>query len=360
MNRGVLIWGYFSSFLLLLGAIFMNSDLAAGKVLYLTGFFAFNLGYLIPLFLNIFQENQENKIGVVLVFGVLGFLCFLTGVSFFMVNWGGGIILIYIGGGILILAILSIIIFSRRFYETHIDSWFPVLIFGVFIVVSLLTGMVHRHVMRVFTVNNYESAELLLAIKQQNQKVFDLIIEEASNDSLFRESMPHVYRIQKETAELNRFIESLKIDLLSEVEGKEYKLFDDKPVLNLVPIQSNVEINSVSHFMLGKKSGKAYDLKEAIVAYRNSMETLVPENEKWLQEYIQKSLNTESYGLRKRRYNKSWEYQHFYKLPLITVINQLTQVQYKIYVVERELLHYFNLTHTEMGTLEKDSLSILP
>ena len=121
MSKGVLIWGYIASFILLLGAIFMNLNLLAGKVLYLTGFMAFNLGYLIPLFYVIFKQNQENKIGLVIVFGILGFLTFLTGVSFFVVNWGGGIVLIYVGGGILILAILSIIALSRRFYETHID-----------------------------------------------------------------------------------------------------------------------------------------------------------------------------------------------------------------------------------------------
>jgi hypothetical protein len=44
MSKGVLIWGYIASFILLLGAIFMNLNLMAGKVLYLTGFMAFNLG----------------------------------------------------------------------------------------------------------------------------------------------------------------------------------------------------------------------------------------------------------------------------------------------------------------------------
>ncbi len=367
MNKGVLIWGYFSSFILLLGAIFMNMNLVAGKVLYLTGFFSFNLGYLIPLFLLIFRKNQENKIGLVLIFGILGFLCFLTGVSFYVVNWGGGIVLIYTGGGILILAILTIIGLSRRFYETNIDSWFPVLVFGVFIVVSLLTGMVHRHVMRVFSVNNKDSIYLLDAVNQKNKQLYATLTPDTNAISFnYDTTIQRIALIQNSIHQTNEFIETIKLSLISEVKGTEYKLFDVNALDNLVPVQSNVEINAVRRLMLKKHKGKAYQLKVELINLRKILRNQIPAGEDDLIKFINQSLNTDSYDLGKRRHNKTWEYQNFYNFPLVTVLNQLSHIQLKIAWIESELLHYYieknsfgTSNASQQGTISS-SLSIKP
>lgn len=349
MNKGVLIWGYFSSFILLLGAIFMNMNLVAGKVLYLIGFFSFNLGYLIPLFYVIFKKNQENKIGLVIVFGILGFLCFLTGVSFYVVNWGGGIVLIYTGGGILILAILSIITLSRRFYETRIDSWFPVLIFGVFIVVSLLTGMVHRHVMRVFSVNNKDSINLLLTLQEKNERLYMQLNAKDSSSIIWTDSVQKpLITSEKSINDINKYIEKIKKALIAEVKGNEYGLFELEVLDNLVPVQSNVEINDVRRILLKKRSGMAYQLKTELINLRKILRNQIPDNEVWIISFINKSLNTDSYALGNRRYNRSWEYQNFYNFPLVTALNQLTQIQLKIALVEGEMLHYFLSIDQEM------------
>jgi hypothetical protein len=325
-------------------------DLLAGRILYLTGFMAFNIGYLIPLFYVIFKENQENKIGVVLVFSILGFLTFLTGVSFFVVNWGGGIVLIYVGGGILIAAILSLIILFRRFYETHIDSWFPVLIFGVFIVISLLTGMVHRHVMRAFTVENKESVELLISSQNKNNQLCkQLMMLDTLNDKRLTQIRSQVLELRKESESIIKYMEDLKLLLIKEVEGDAYKMFEGKAFDNLVPVQSNVEINSVSNFMLRKNVGKAYLLKEEILKYKNSIFGLIPEDQIWLREYASINLNTKTHELNNRRYNKTWEYQQFYNFPLITVLSALSNIQWKISIIEGEVLNYFYQEGLKLG-----------
>jgi thioredoxin-related protein len=343
MKKGVLIWGYLASFILLLGAIFMNLNFIAGKVLYLIGFMAFNIGYLIPLFYAIFRENQENKIGIVLVFGILGFLTFLTGVSFFVVNWGGGIVLIYVGGGILILAILSIIAMSRRFYETRIDSWFPVLIFSVFIVVSLLTGMVHRHIMRAFALNNIEQIELLNSVRKKNEQQFNqLILLDTLKCESFNQIKADVYTLRNNSESIYNYIENLKIDLVKEVESGAYKMLDKQTLENLVPVQSNVEINSVTRFMLKKKKGKAYELKRKLDEHRASVLTMIPPEKAWLHEYITIHLNTKTYPLSKRRFNHTWAYQQFYNFPLITVLTTLTDLEWRVSSVEGELLNYYH------------------
>ncbi len=345
-----MIWGYIASFILLLGAIFMNANLLAGKVLYLTGFMAFNIGYLIPLFYVIFKRNQENQIGIVLIFGILGFLTFLTGVSFFVVNWGGGIVLIYVGGGILIMAILSIIALSRRFYETHIDSWFPILIFGVFIVISLLTGMVHRQVMRSFTVYNIEIVELVTTVQKKNTELYNQLLElDTLKNDEFNQIKDKVYRLRRETQSIYSYVEQLKLDLIREVETDAYKMFEGKTLDNLVPVQSNVEINSVSRYMLHKNSGKAYELKRKLNMQSSAILELIPSEESWLMEYISVHLNTNTYNLGNRRFNKTWEYQQFYNFPLITVLTTLTNIEWKICLAEGELLNFFYQKSLRIG-----------
>lgn len=358
MDRRVLVWGYFSSFILLLGAIFMNLYLVAGKVLYLIGFFAFNIGYLIPLFFVIFQRNQENKIGVVIVLGVLGFLLFLTGVSFFVVNWVGGIALIYIGGGVLVLAILAIIFMARRFYETHIDSWFPILVFGVFIVVSLLTGMVHRQVMRVFSVSNKDMVLRLNVYKETNNKLCeDFMALDSLKYPQFDSISQNIALLRNDIEAVNEHIEEVKVVLFNKVKRSKLTFFQERGMENLVPVQANVEINAVNRIMLRRKKGKARLLKIELMDLREAIFQMIPKDETLLYDFVETNLNTESYELDRRLFNRSWEHQNFYDFPIITVINQLTNIQLKTRTVESEMLHFYYKEYLLQSKMENANKS---
>lgn len=340
MNKGIIVWGYLASLILLLGAIFANKGFVAGKVLFLVGFLAFNFGYLVPLFYVIFKENQENKIGIFLVFGILGFLTFLTGISFYAVSWGGGIVLIYVGGAILVLAILTMILVSRRFYETTIYSWFPVLVFGVFIVVSLLASTVNRQVMRAFNLRNRQNQSVVKLIQKQNNIKYQQLqcIDTAIYSNLI---LTHKAKaVFAESENLNRYIEHLKLKLIARVEGDKYRLFESKGLDNLFPIQSNVEINSVKRLML-KKDKQAYELKSRLDNYKTIVLNLVSPADSTTLSLVNTFINIESYNLSRRKYNKSWELQNFYDFPLVAVIEKLSNIQMQLALVEKELLHSF-------------------
>ena len=339
MNKGIIVWGYLASLILLLGAVFAYMGFIAGKVLFLVGFLAFNFGYLVPLFYVIFKENQENKIGIFLLFGILGFLTFLTGISFYAVSWGGGIVLIYVGGSILVLAILTMIIVSRRFYETTIYSWFPVLVFGVFIVVSLLASTVNRQVMRVFNLNNKQHQGMVKLVQKQNHTIYNYL---QSIDTNYQSNVILIQNAKvvfTESEKLNRYIEYLKLKLIANVEGDKYKFFESKGLDNLFPIQSNVEINSVNRVML-KNEKQAYVLKDRLDNYKTTILNIISPNDTSTVLFLNTFLNVESYNLSRRRYNKSWELQNFYDFPLVAVIAKLTSIQMQIVLVEKELLQY--------------------
>ena len=337
MKNNVLVWGYLSALLLLLGAIFKNLDFVAGKVLFLVGFFTFNLGYLIPLFLVIFKNNQENRIGLIIVFSILGFFIFLMGVTFFMVNWGGGMVLIYVGGSFLLLTVLLMLFMSRRFYETSIDSWFPIVLFSVFIVIGMLTSMVHRPVLRSFTISNQEDVARLASQQIKNDNRFAELIEICERDTALLPIKVAASNAMQQSDSLLGYIDSLKRELIVYVEGKKY-LQDSNLLENLVPIQSNVEINAVKKFMLGKKRRNAYILHKKLDLYQDNMLNTLSEKDDWFVDFVKVNLSTEVLKLNKRRYNRDWERQHFYDFPLVTVVSQLTRLQLRISIVQGEVI----------------------
>ncbi len=144
-----------------------------------------------------------------------------------------------------------------------------------------------------------------------------------------------------ESQNIFQYIEQLKFDLIKEVEAGAYKMLDGKTLDNLVPVQSNVEINSVKRYMLNKKTGKAYELKNRLYQHKKNIEQTIPANEQWLQTYVAIHLDTKTYELSKRRFDRTWEDQHFYNFPLITVLNTLTDLEWKTCMVEGELLNYY-------------------
>ncbi len=339
MNKGILIWGYFSAFLLLLGAIFTNNDYVAGKVLFLVSFLSFNIGYLLPLFFNIFKQHQENRIGTFLLFGGIGFFIFLTGVSFFIVSWGGGIILIYVGGAILLLAILTLIIFYRRFYETSIYTWFPVLIFSIFIIIGLISSSINRNVMRLFNLNNHTKTLFIENITTQNDSTYNILVSDSVIISN-KKTSKYIAELHQSTKDINEYIYVLKVALINRVEGNRYKVFEGERLTNLFHIQSNVEINSGKRFML-KKHKKATELKTKLNHYKKHIISICDSNNIKLNSFIDITLNTDVYNLSNRKYEKNWEYQNFYEFPLLAIINQLTEIQLNIVLCEKEVLNQF-------------------
>ena len=337
MKHNVLVWGYLSSFILLLGTIFMNLDFVAGKVLFLVGFFTFNLGYLIPLFFVIFKDNQENRIGLIIVLSILGFFIFLMGVTFFMVSWGGNKVLIYVGGSFLLLASLLMLAMRRRFYETSVDSWFPIVLFSVFIVIGMLASLVHRPILRSFTISNQEAQMQLATLQKRNLHIYNKIDELCKDDSVLLAIRQTAMQVDRKSDSIMCYIDDLKRDLIVYVEGKKV-LRDTALLINLVPVQSNVEINSVRRFMLGRKRQHAAILHGKIDAYHREMSALVPQSDSCLADFVDANLNTNVLRLNKRRYNRDWERQHFYNFPLVTVISQLTTLQLNICMVQGELL----------------------
>ena len=232
---------------------------------------------------------------------------------------------------------LLMLAMRRRFYETSVDSWFPIVLFSVFIVIGMLTSLVHRPILRSFTISNQEAQIQLSSLQNRNRHIFDELNELCSGDSVLLEIKQKAELVASKSDSMMNFVDNLKRDLIVYVEGKKM-LQDSSLFINLVPVQSNVEINSVRRFMLGRKRQKAALLHGKIDDYHREISALVPKNDLWLADFVDANLNTNVLRLNKRRYNRDWERQHFYNFPLVTVISQLTTLQLNVCTVQGELL----------------------
>ena len=176
-------------------------------------------------------------------------------------------VLIYVGGSFLLLTTLLMLFMKRRFYETSVDSWFPIVLFAVFVVIAMLTSMVHRPVLRSFTISNKEDMVQMQSLRDINSHVYDELEALCGSDSALQPIMNSADLIVAKSDSMLNYIDNLKRELIVYVEGK--KMLQDTALLNnLVPIQSSVEINSVRRFMLGRKRHKAYILHEKSSFYK--------------------------------------------------------------------------------------------
>lgn len=340
MKLGVLIFGYLSSFLLLLGTFFMNADLQAGKVLYLVGFFAFTLLYLLPLFLVLSKKFQENRIGIIFVSSILGMFLFLMGVFFYMVNWGGAMVLLYVGGSILVFAFLLMLVLHRRFYSTHVDAWFPILIFATFLISGLITSTIHRPVLRSFTINQQDNMQELSMLQQRTVDLRDRLVRVGATDSTAQTMVAEALYVSNEADCAITYVDSLKKRIVAHLHGVAIEQ-EGKSQFNLIPIQSNVEINRMKRFMLGRKRHNAADLKAQIDMCRNNMLAAITINDEWLRSFVVSELNTEPIAINRRFYNKTWEYQRFYNFPLVVNLCNLTELQVRICQIQNEVLNTY-------------------
>ncbi len=340
MKLGVLIFGYLSSFLLLLGTFFMNADLMAGKVLYLVGFFAFTLLYLLPLFLVLSKKFQENRIGVIFVSSILGMFLFLMGVFFYMVNWGGAMVLLYVGGGILVLAFLLMLVLHRRFYNTHIDAWFPILIFATFLISGLITSTIHKPVLRSFTISQHDNMQTLEMLQQRSAVLRNRLINCCVTDSATLAIVDEALYVSNEADCAIAYIDTLKKRIVAHLNGVAVEQ-EGRSQFNLVPIQSNVEINRMKRFMLGRKRHNAADLKAQIDSCRQNMLSAITIDDEWLRDFVAGQLSTDPISINKRFYNKTWEYQRFYNFPLVVNVCNLTEFQVRICQIQNEVLNAY-------------------
>jgi gliding motility-associated protein GldM len=163
--------------------------------------------------------------------------------------------------------------------------------------------------------------------------------------------------IKQKTKELNDFVQALKVLTVVTAEKEDSPALIGDNQVDASKIGGKGESNTSGRVFLGTEgSGKAYELKNRIIAYRDFMSGLIDPNvgEQLIQS-ISNILNTDDPPPSADGTPHTWESTRFDHIPLVAVFPQLTKIQIDILNVEAEVVTYL-LQQVDAGDFKVNKL----
>lgn len=140
--------------------------------------------------------------------------------------------------------------------------------------------------------------------------------------------------------ELFEFIQDLKIEIVKEAEGEDSEAIHGREV-HSEHIEKIDENNIPSQILIGSDmNGKAFDLKAAIIDYREFLLELIGNKNINAAESIEKSLNTEDPPTLPGSDSETWETHNFQAMPMVAVMTILSKMQVDVRNAESEALNF--------------------
>jgi gliding motility-associated protein GldM len=145
--------------------------------------------------------------------------------------------------------------------------------------------------------------------------------------------------LKQRADELYNYIQALKVEIITKAEGAESEALAGGNI-NIRLVKKIDDMFSPSEVMIGpEQNGKAYDLKAAIVEYRNFLLEIIGNKAPGVKSSLENSLYTDDY-VEKGGEKTSWEIHNFHFLPLVAVITILSKLQVDTRNAEAEVLNY--------------------
>jgi len=148
------------------------------------------------------------------------------------------------------------------------------------------------------------------------------------------------YEVKTRADEVYDYIQDLKIQIITEAEGKDTKAVQGSEI-NIDEVKKRIdETNIPSQILIGaNENGKATTLKTLINDYREFLLNTLDGKNPTADEAIRKSLNTDD-GRDPDGQPSKWENVTFQTLPLVAVITILSKMQVDVRNSETEVLNY--------------------
>lgn len=194
--------------------------------------------------------------------------------------------------------------------------------------IAMLALNISAEVLDGFVLINDNIQENIKVTAERNNQIYS-VIEESKNDNKEKagEWFDKAQDVKQKTNSLFDFIQSLKLEIAKETDGK------DADVDNLKKMDNT---SATTEVMLAIGKGKGNELKSALDNYRENILGYIDDNGK--KEIIRKTLSTEP-SERARKANKSWLIASFENMPSISSVTFLSELQLKIKQAEGEVLN---------------------
>lgn len=218
------------------------------------------------------------------------------------------------------------------------------------VLTAMLALNVAAEVLEAFRVVDSSLNQTLKAVDMKNAQVYSSF-EQAfiENPAKVGEWKTNADRVREKTNTLFSYISQLKEELVRssgcKLVGKDVPFNSSRPFYitesgDTLMISKEDDLNSPSEKMITQK--RAEELKAKIIEYKESLISMLSDDDTELKHNILQELDTEDppVNLKEGGERKTWEVQHFENKPLMAVLTLLSKMQIDVKNSEANLINY--------------------
>ncbi|MCK5029793.1 MAG: hypothetical protein KAR57_09170, partial [Bacteroidales bacterium] len=320
----IVILTFFAGFTFMYGTLFKiqhwpfaNILLIIGELLTIITIIIGGITYLIS------KPTSKDRKGL-LVIGIIGLVGFSLGTLFKIQHWPGASILLLLGSILLFSVFLPIYAYNTYKGETTIKNSFIFSVFALMFIITFTFLLTIKSSQSILVAYTYRVNELHSSISVTENLIKDI------------PEMENSVEINQKANMLFKSITDLKNDLVNISGGTDIKVNHLK-IEDLKYLKKSAANKTYIDLLEGNmQNGKAYLLYNDIQKYKSFIINGLG-NHPYSANLISKTL------LLSQDNPQDWIRQNFYQVPLVTSLNNLSQIQLDIRLVQQEALNNMNL-----------------
>lgn len=325
MKKIMIGTGIFSAILMIVGIFFKFMHWPGAGVCIVLGIGSSSLIFLPLLFTLKVKEKKQAKDKLITGIGTLAGILMSLGILFKVMHWPGANMMGLGAVIIMMVLFLPIYFFSGiRNPETKVNTIVStiLIIMGCGLFFTLVNTRPSIKIQNSIAFSSQRVADSYEFLSGQNASAYKVALVDTLKDSKKLEEL------NKQCSEICNSIESLKLMLLLHVEGVELKKVDYR----LLNSPDNYDIPTMMLFDKPKKA------KEDLVKLKEKLGLLNELAEKAFGQSSSKLINLSDRPAVHAEGMESWEVCNFHNTPLSLVLQNLTQLQLNVRIIETECL----------------------
>jgi len=233
------------------------------------------------------------------------------------------------------------------------------------VLTAMLALNVSAEVLDAFTAVDEGLKKTSKNFTEKNQAIYaDFDEQFAQNETKVKPWRDRAQEVKRRSDELYNYIQELKIEIIQtngQGDPDDGVITDEREILN-EHIEGKDKSDASSQVLIGANAdGKAFDLKNQLIEYRDYLIGLVDEKDIAVIKSIELNLETKDPPPAKDGERKSWEVKQFEHMPLAAVMPLLTKIQVDIRNSETEIGNYlFSQIDAGSFSFNKLEATIIP
>jgi len=341
----IYLFSMLGSIILIFGILFKIQHYPGAGLFLTIGFSSIGLILIPALLISKLRDENTRNLHSTFIIGAISLIIYLVGDLFKIMHWQGAAPCLIVGA--IGLTTIFFPIYAMKVYKNAetIKAGFLFLCTGIlfFNMFNILLAInVSRDVLGFLIKPGSEISMTANILENKSNALSEkLLTVSIVSDTTFKS---HVTKVKAISDELSNFIENIKADLISEVDGiseDETKAEIKNPTCITNKDGADVSMNILLGNTEDGKNGKASQIKMKIETLKNSLLNYCNSDES-AKIIITKALETKDSVNIKGQGTYSWEIYNFYRLPVISTVNRLCFYQRNIRIAELETLESLN------------------